>query len=275
MIARLENRGAAAAMAPASTTHGTWFTTTHWSVVMEAAQSTGVGGIEALDELCRAYWYPLYAYVRRQGASPHDAQDLVQGFFARLLEKNYLQAVDPLKGRFRSFLLAALKHFLLDDAKRERAEKRGGGCAVLSLDGQVAQVRYDREADTNLTPEQVFDRNWALAIMDQALVRLRGELRAGVKGAEPERLLAFLSSAPAEQDYSKLSAELGISRGAVAARVHRLRQRYRELVRDYPRMAPCSPPGSQTPSPSGCGGWAEAPLPFFSHFTSRPGAFPH
>ncbi len=199
---------------------------------MEAAQNAGDGGIDALEQLCRSYWYPLYSYVRHQGASAHDAEDLVQGFFARLLEKNYLQDVDPLKGRFRSFLLAALKHFLLDEAKKQRAEKRGGGRGVLSLNEQAAQERFEQEAAADLTPEQAFDRNWALAIMDQAMARLRGEMRAGVKEAQSERLLVFLSSAPSEQDYARLGAELRISRGAVAARVHRLRQRYRELVRE-------------------------------------------
>jgi RNA polymerase sigma factor (sigma-70 family) len=226
-----ERRAAPSAPDEEPRTRANWFTTTHWSVVLVAAQSAGPDAAEALEQLCRTYWYPLYAYVRHQGSSPQDAQDLVQGFFARLLEKDYLQDVDPLKGRFRSFLLAALKHFLLDQAKWERAEKRGGGRGIISLDEQAAQQRFEQEASTGLTPDQAFDRNWALAVMDQALVRLREELRADPTATENERLLVFLSSPPSEQDYATLGHDLGLGRGAVAARVHRLRQRYRALVR--------------------------------------------
>src|SRR2546430_9901540 len=158
---------------PHASTH--WFATTHWSVVLAARQQTSPEAGEALESLCRAYWYPLYAFIRRRGYDSHDAQDLTQGFFTRLLEKNYLAQADREKGRFRSFLLAALKHFLSDEQDRARAQKRGGGQALISLDEQTAEGRYRLEPADVMSAEKLFERRWALTLLEQARTRLCDE----------------------------------------------------------------------------------------------------
>src|SRR5437667_9309697 len=144
---------------------GAWFVTTHWSVILSAGRSDAPQAAEALQRLCQVYWYPLYAYVRRRGYSPHDAQDLAQGFFARLLEKNTLGAITREKGKFRSFLLSALNHFIVDEWKKARARKRGGG-GIISLDARDAETRVGREPVDALTPEKSFEQNWALALLE-------------------------------------------------------------------------------------------------------------
>ena len=146
---------------PSRSTPGGWFDTTHWSVVVAAGHDSSPGAQEALEKLCHTYWYPLYAYVRREGYSADDAQDLTQGFFARFLEKDYLAQVDREKGKFRSFLLAALRHFLSDERDRARAVKRGGGQILLSRDAEEAEDRYQREPADELSPERIFERRWA------------------------------------------------------------------------------------------------------------------
>ena len=209
-----------------------WFTTTHWSVVLAAGQCASPQATDALEKLCRTYWYPLYAYVRRQGYDATDAQDLTQGFFARLLEKDYLSQVDRRKGKFRSFLLASLNHFLADEGKRARAEKRGGQHVIISLEDETAQHRYRQEPASDLSPEQSFDLHWALAVLDQALARLRAESAAAGKARQIDRLNVFLSSATSDGAYAAAATELEMSTGAVAAMVHRLRRRYRDLARE-------------------------------------------
>lgn len=186
----------------------------------------------ALEELCRAYWYPLYAYVRRRGHSPHEAEDLTQEFFARLLAKNYLAAVDREKGKFRSFLLASLKHFLANEWDRARAAKRGGGQPHLSLDIQTAETRYRSEPADDLTAEKLLDRQWALALLDQVLSRLQAEFVADGKKKQFDELKVWLTEGKGATSYAEAAAKLGTTEGAVKVAVHRLRRRYRELLRE-------------------------------------------
>ena len=208
-----------------------WFTTTHWSVVLTAGRAGSPEADEALERLCRDYWYPLYAYTRRRGYSPHDAQDHVQEFFARFLAKNYLEGVNAERGKFRSFLLASLNHFLADQYDRATAAKRGGGMAAISLDEQTAEDRYRLEPVSTLTPAMVFDRRWALTLLDSALRQLRAEYTSSGREAQFDRLKGFLEGDVSRGDYSVAATELKTSPGAVAMAVQRLRQRYRELVR--------------------------------------------
>jgi RNA polymerase sigma-70 factor (ECF subfamily) len=208
-----------------------WFTTTHWSVVLSAQQGTQVQAGQALEKLCRTYWYPLYAFARRQGHDVSAAQDLTQGFFARLLAKDYLEQVHRDKGKFRSFLLAAFKHFMSDERSRATAAKRGGGQILISLDEFEPEDRYAHEPVTDLSPEKIFERHWALALIEKALANLEDECRANGKGALFDALKVFLEDGAGSGNYSPVAVALGMSAGAIAVAVHRLRQRYRELVR--------------------------------------------
>jgi RNA polymerase sigma factor (sigma-70 family) len=214
-----------------STSAPHWFTATHWSVVLLAGQADSVQAAEALEKLCRTYWLPLYSYIRRQGYGPDDAQDLAQGFFVRLLKANSFAALSREKGKFRTFLLAALNHFPSDGRDRTRAEKRGGGQPVVSIDETEAEHRYLQVPSQNLAPEKVFDRRWALTVLDEALARLRQEHRTSGKAELFAHLSAFLSSEGSKVDYDALAPKLGMSATAVAVAVHRLRQRYRECIR--------------------------------------------
>jgi RNA polymerase sigma-70 factor (ECF subfamily) len=208
-----------------------WFTATHWSVVLTAGQTSAPGAAEALEMLCRTYWYPLYAYVRRQGHAPHDAQDLTQEFFARLLARNYLGTVGRDKGKFRSFLLAALNHFMADERDRATAAKRGGGKVLIPLDEQEAETRYQADVASPLSPDKVFEKRWATTLLEQAFAKLRQESVAAAKGARFDRLKVFLEDGTEPGDYAAVGKELGMAANTVAAAVHRLRERYRELVR--------------------------------------------
>jgi len=185
-----------------------------------------------LAKLCQAYWYPLYAYVRRRGHSPEDAQDLTQEFFARLLEKNWVRNADQQKGRFRSFLLGAMNHFLADEWDKARAQKRGGGVKPLPLQFDTAETRFSLEPADNLTPERAFERRWALTLLDEVLNRLRLEYEHDGKVELFAALNPCLVGDRTSQPYAELAAKLGVSEGAVKATVHRLRQRYRQLLRD-------------------------------------------
>lgn len=184
-----------------------------------------------MERLCSAYWFPLYAFVRRSGYSPPDAQDLTQEFFARLLRLNSLAVVAPHKGKFRTFLLASLKHLLSDARDKARAAKRGHGQIVLSLDDHDAEQRYLLEPATDASPEVLFDRRWLLALLEQALTRLGNEYADAGKVAQFEGLKEFLQSPTEDGDYDRVATALGLNPGAVAVAVHRLRQRYRDLVR--------------------------------------------
>lgn len=203
------------------------FHTTHWSIVLSARGDTG-GAPMALGKLCRAYWHPLYAYVRRQGLSSHDAQDLTQEFFARLLEKGWLGGVDRELGRFRSWLLAAMKHFLANEWDRSRAAKRGGGAVLFSFDALDAESRLLHEPATD-SPEKIYDRRWAMALLDRVMTRLRAEMAGAGKLAHFEALKFCLTG---EKDaYAGVGERLAMSEGAVKVAVHRMRQQYRALLR--------------------------------------------
>jgi RNA polymerase sigma factor (sigma-70 family) len=210
---------------------GAAFVTTHWSVVLSAARRDSPEASQALEALCRAYWYPLYAFVRRQGHDPPEAEDLTQEFFARLLDKNYLKDVTVEGGKFRSYLLTLLKHFLANEWNRERAQKRGGGRTLFSIDDKAAETRYACEAADNTTPETLFERSWAMTLLDQVMDRLRDEYAASGKSELFAALQDHLSGAERLVPYAELGAALGMSEGAVKVAVHRLRHRYGELLR--------------------------------------------
>ncbi len=206
------------------------FVTTHWSVVMAAADGENLQAGEALEKLCETYWYPLYAFVRRLGHSSHDAEDVVQGFFARCLEKNYLRSVDQAKGRFRSFLLLALKRYLAKERERSHARKRGGGQTMVALDGLAAEQRYALEPAEQLSADKLYERRWALTLLEQVLSRLREEQAAAGRLEAFEQLKEFLQSGGRGTPYSELASRLAASEGSVKVAIHRLRRRYRELL---------------------------------------------
>ncbi|MCI0536070.1 MAG: sigma-70 family RNA polymerase sigma factor [Verrucomicrobiales bacterium] len=206
------------------------FRTTHWSVVLEAGRGDSPQAKEALEQLCRNYWYPVYAFVRRWGEDPEDAQDMVQGFFARLLEKNYLAAADASKGRFRTFLLAAVKHYLCDEAKHARAQKRGGGREIISLDEHDAEDRYRLEPTDHCTPEMLFERRWARALLNLVLDRLEAEFDGSGKVERFRHLKPFLIQEQSAS-YRETADRLGLTESAVKSAINRLRERFRELVR--------------------------------------------
>lgn len=208
------------------------FGQTQWSIVLAAAYKKDVALAEqSLEKLCRVYWLPLYTYIRRQGESPHDAQDLTQEFFARLVEKNFLGSVDQTKGRFRSFLLASLKHFLSNQRERARAQKRGGGQTPLSLDFSDAETSLGFQPADEQTPEKAFEKRWALTLLEQTLARLRKEYYDRGRQEIFEQLKTTLTEGRGGVAYAELSARLGISKASVKMAVHRLRQRYREVLR--------------------------------------------
>ncbi|HXT10227.1 MAG TPA: sigma-70 family RNA polymerase sigma factor [Candidatus Angelobacter sp.] len=215
-----------------TTPAGPHFSPTHWSVVLAAAgRADSTQARDALEKLCRNYWLPIYAFIRRQGRNPHDAQDLTQEFFARLLEKHFLGDVQRDKGRFRSFLLASVKHFLANEWDKAVAQKRGGGRAPISIDAAMAESAVGFEPADTLTAEKIFERRWALALLDQVLRRLREEYARDGKERQFERLKPTLTEASRSVPYAEIAAQLGASEGAVKVAVHRLRQRYRELLR--------------------------------------------
>ncbi len=208
------------------------FVTTHWSVVLTAGHADTTRARDALARLCQTYWFPLYAYVRRRGQSPEDAQDLTQEFFARLLEKNWVADADQEKGRFRSFLLSAMNHFLADEWDKARAQKRGGGTPPLRLQLDTAETRYGREPADNTTPERSFELRWALTLLETVLNRLRGEFTSDGKAEWFAALHPCLVGERTAQPYAALAARLSVSEGTVKSAVHRLRQRYRQLLRE-------------------------------------------
>jgi RNA polymerase sigma-70 factor (ECF subfamily) len=209
-----------------------WFTTTHWSVVLSARKRKSPESQQALAALCETYWFPLYAYVRRLGYSSHDAQDLTQEFFARLLEKDFLKDVDYRRGKFRSFLLAALKHYLGHQREHDRAKKRGGGRVPFSLDFHDAESRYRLEPEDPTTPERLYRRRWALTLLDRVVERLEDEnVRAG-KAEMFAGLKEFLTAGRQSRPYRQAAEGLGMTEGAVKVAVHRLRRRYRELLKE-------------------------------------------
>lgn len=201
-------------------------------MVLTAGQGQSPQAGRALEELCRTYWWPLYAYVRRRGYEAHEAEDLTQEFFARLLTKNYLADVAREKGKFRSFLLASLKHFLANEWDRARAKKRGGEHAHISLDAHAAETRYRSEPMDELTADRVLDRQWALTLLELVLARLDAEYAGAGKAELFERLKVYLTAVKDSVPYATVATKLGTTEGAVKVAVHRLRQRYRKLLRE-------------------------------------------
>ena len=205
------------------------FPTTRWTLVVAAGDPQRKEAHSALVSLCEGYWYPLYAYIRRRGYPADQAQDLTQGFFIRVLEGRYLDRADPEKGRFRSFILTSLKFFVADEGDRQRAYKRGGG-AVVPLEFSSGEDRYQREPAHDETPERIFERRWALSVLDRVVEKLRNEFVHHGRPEHFERLKVFLlgqSDAP----YAALAREMNTSEGALKVAIHRLRKRYRELFR--------------------------------------------
>jgi RNA polymerase sigma-70 factor (ECF subfamily) len=209
-----------------------WFTTTRWSVVLSARAQDSPESGEALEQLCRAYWYPLYAYMRRLGRSPEDAQDLTQEFFARLLAKEYLLAADRRKGRFRTFLLVALKRFLANEWDRARAQKRGGAHTHVPLDTGLAEHRYQIEPEAATSADRVYERRWALTLLDRTMSRLRQEFAEANKLDDFEQLKVFLTADRGAIGYADIAGRTGLNQGAVRVAVHRLRRRYRAIFRE-------------------------------------------
>jgi RNA polymerase sigma factor (sigma-70 family) len=209
-----------------------WFATTHWSVVLAAGQGSDPMAAEALEQLCRAYWYPLYAFLRRDGYSVEDAQDLVQGFFCHLLQRDIFQTAEPNRGRFRSFLLGTLKHFVSDQRAKAEAQKRGGGRQLISWDQANAEGRFQQEPADVSSADRLFERRWAMTILDRALDRLGEESALAGRGAMFEALKTFVTGEQGPVSYEGMAAKLGLSLSALKSAIFRLRRRYHQLVRD-------------------------------------------
>jgi len=207
------------------------FVTTHWSVVVAAGRSDTTRAHAALEKLCRAYWFPLYAYARRRGHSVEDAQDLTQEFFARVLEHQWLARADQAKGRFRTFLLTAMERFLANEWDKVRALKRGGGQKNVPIQLDAAETRYGVEPADTRTPEQAFEYRWALTLLDEVVAQLEAEFRVRDQADLFGALKSCLVGDRASQPYAELATKLGMEEGAVKVAVHRLRHRYRELLR--------------------------------------------
>ncbi len=204
--------------------------TTQWSQVLAARDGSDTEARAALESLCQTYWQPLYAYIRHHGSSPDEAMDLTQGFFTELMEKDLLANVDPSKGRFRSFLLASLRHFLAHERRRDRTLKRGGRTRVLSLATDVAEEFYEGEPASR-TPEEVFEEGWALTVLDRAMDRLRDQSNAYGDPNQFELLRQYLTSAEPQAPYNQVAHALGMNEGAVRTAVHRLRKRFGQCLR--------------------------------------------
>jgi len=207
------------------------FATTHWSVVLAANEGDSLVAEHALEKLCRTYWYPIYAYVRRKGRGPNEAEDLTQEFFAQLISKDQLRQVDRQKGRFRSFLLAILDHFLAHEWTRAHRQKRGGQFTFISLDQPSPEERYRLDPIDGDTPERIFDKQWAVTVLQNALRALEAETTASGKGAMFAEVRGWLSDEPDARTYAETAQRVGVSPGALRVAVHRLRRRYAELFR--------------------------------------------
>lgn len=211
---------------------GDWFAATHWSVVLAAKNGDSAQASVALEKLCRIYWRPLYAFIRRQGHAPTEAQDLTQEFFARFLAKDWLGRLQDQRGKFRSFLLTFLKHFLADERTKAGAQKRGGDKIFVSWEDTSAEERYFHESVRGLSPDQIFDYRWAQSVLEQALERLRQEYEDGRKGALFAALKDLQTGDPAGLSYAQAGAQLGLAEGTIKSAMHRLRRRHREILRE-------------------------------------------
>lgn len=208
------------------------FATTRWSIVAAAGQQPSADSKRALESLCAAYWHPLYAYVRRRVPDVNEAQELTQAFFAELLEKNYVGSATPQRGRFRSFLLTAFKHFLAKQREKAKAQKRGAGRAPISLDFQSEDSRLSVEPAAGLTAEQFYDQQWAIALLGQIMQRLKGEFEEAANATRFEKLKSFIIADHAGTTYAQAAAELNMSEAAAKQAASRMRRRYRELLRE-------------------------------------------
>jgi RNA polymerase sigma factor (sigma-70 family) len=208
------------------------FATTNWSLILRAAGADDAEAELAMALLCEAYWYPVYAFVRRQGASAADAEDLTQGYFARFLEKGFIREVRPEHGRFRAFLLVSVRNFLHNERDRERAKKRGGGRRLVSLDSAAAERNYEERVANRTTPEDLFERSWAQTVFDRVLDQLDQKAGRQGRGARVARLRPFLIGAQMKRAYAEVAAEWDVGESAVRAAVHRLRRDFAELLRD-------------------------------------------
>ena len=208
------------------------FVTTRWSMILRAGEGDSPKAHEALETLCRTYWSPLYAYLRRTGRSPEDAQDLTQGFFVHFLERNFTERADPDKGRFRSFLLGALKKFVSNEGDKARAQKRGGDRIFISLDAHTAEERFRIEPQDTLDPQKVYERRWAMALLERVFDRLQRSYAESGKEAIYSRLQVHLREGKDGGRYSEAAVSLGMEEGTVKVEVFRMRQAFRELFRD-------------------------------------------
>jgi len=218
--------------APPAASEGAQFTTTHWSVVLNAGRKDSLAALDALETLCRTYWPPLYAYARRRGHSLEEAEDLTQSFFAQLLGRRSLETVSRERGKFRSFLLASMNHFLANEWDRTQRQKRGGGLDLLSLDALTAEQRYQMEPTDALTPEKCFERHWAQVVLEQVMVRLRADSGTGEKFQRFERLKPFLLGEEGACSLQQAGKDLGLTEEAAKSAVHRMRHRFRQLLRE-------------------------------------------
>jgi RNA polymerase sigma-70 factor (ECF subfamily) len=220
---------------------GAVFATTHWSVVQAAGQADSASAHEALAYLCQVYWQPLYAYARRCGHAPHDAQDLTQEFFARLLEGNWVAKADQQRGRFRSFLLTAMKRFMINEWKKEHVQRRGGHPPAPSLDDDSAEQRYQLEPVEKRTPESLFERGWALSLLDSVLLKLEREYAREEKREWMEVMRPALTAEREAINYAGMAAKLNMTETAARVAVHRLRKQYRGLIRSEVARTVASP----------------------------------
>jgi RNA polymerase sigma factor (sigma-70 family) len=206
------------------------FATTRWSLVLAAGQQADARSADALTGLCEMYWYPVYAFIRRQGYRAEECADLTQEFFARVLEKNYFHDADPAKGRFRAFLCASIRHFLSNERDRARSLKRGGTSPPISLDVETAEGTYRLEPRDDLTPEKLFDRRWALILLERVLARLRANQVSAGKGELFDHLKGFLTGDSAGLPYADVARTLGMTDGSIRVAVHRLRRNFRDTL---------------------------------------------
>ena len=209
-----------------------WFRTTRWSLVQDAGNSRVAGAEDALAQLCEAYWPAVYAYVRSRGNDSESAKDLVQGFFAQFLEKRFVKGADRDRGKFRTFLLVCVKRYLANEWDRAQAHKRGGGRSPVPLDGPTAESHYRIQPGHDETPEKIFERRWAMALLDRVLARLEAEMERSAGRERFAILKPFLTADAVGTNYREAADELGMSEGAIKVAVHRLRRKYGRLLRD-------------------------------------------
>jgi len=207
------------------------FATTRWTMIRDAGGETSASSVKAWEQLCNAYWFPLYAYVRRLGRSKEDAEDLTQGFFMHLLSRSDLADLDRKEGKFRSFLLASLKHYISNDNDRRRTKKRGGAMTHFSLDWEMADAKYQLIDTTTLSPDSAYDREWATALLERVLISLEEDATRKGRGEEFDRLKKFLTTGRGDIPYEKAAVEIGVTPTALRVSVHRLRKRYREMLK--------------------------------------------